>query len=96
MRKKPGSLTLLALNLHPNEPATVRWPAASDTSAQVYRVTAPDLTSSQAFLNGSPMRATEDFPISLEPSHVRLSGTIELAPASYAFVVAQADAPSCM
>ena len=89
---KPGSATVLAINLHPSDWADLGWPASSAGEADVYQVTAPELTSPQALLNGRPMSAASP----LLPERRTFHGPLALPPASYTFAVVDAGARACL
>jgi heparanase 1 len=91
----PGSATLLAINLHPSQSAEVHWAASSASEADIYQVTAPDLTSSRALLNGQTMVVSPGLPVSLEPERAAFSGSLRLPPASYTFAVVEAALAAC-
>lgn len=93
--KKPGSVTLLAINLHQHETAAVNWTRATGRSVDYYRVTAPSLESSMALLNGLPMTLPRTQG-RCEPQPGRFEGTYTLAPSSYAFLVIDAEAAACL
>jgi heparanase 1 len=95
-RRKPGSSTLLAINLHATEHAAVNWRALAAADADIYEVTASELTSSQALLNGRPMLAPPGLALSLSPRRAKFSGVLDLPPASYTFMVVASDAGACM
>ena len=92
---QPGKSTLLAVNLHRTEEAVVRFPQAANANADIYQVTAPDLISSHASLNGAPLQAVPGRGISLEPRSEPFSGELRLPPASYTFAVVDAGADAC-
>jgi hypothetical protein len=84
---RDGSLSLLIINLHPDRTLQVRIEDLSTTAGQVYLVTAPSLTSSDAYLNDRRMRYAGDLP-PLEPRRdIIESDRLDLPAASYAFVV---------
>ena len=65
-------------------------------SAEWYRVTAPSLNSSEIWLNGQRVRQTRHELPALTGKHERVTAPFaSIAPASYAFVVVDADAEAC-
>jgi heparanase 1 len=93
--KPTGSVTVLAINLHLDAVATVKWPGPVGRDSDIYEITAPDLVAPEALLNGRPMRAVPGQPLSLEPRHEPFQGVVKVAPASYAFAVIDAGAAAC-
>jgi hypothetical protein len=91
--KKPGAVTLLAINLHPDREATIKWPNATGRDVDLYQVTAPSLDATNVDLNGTRMAAVD--PAAMAPRHGRFDGALALPPASYAFLVVDADAGVC-
>jgi heparanase 1 len=91
-----GSISLLVINLHPDRTMQVRIDDLSTTAAQVYLVTSPSLTSSDAYLNDRRLRYTGYLP-TLEPRRdIVAQGRLDLPAASYAFVVLpSAGATAC-
>jgi hypothetical protein len=87
---KPGSVTLLAINLHQQDEATLRFPGGSGRAVDRYEVTAPSLDSAHPELNGRPF-ALE----ALTPRREPFDGTMKLAPASYTLAVVDAELPVC-
>src|SRR5262249_35554803 len=94
-QKPAGSVTVLAINLHLDAVATVKWPGSIGHESDIYEVTAPDLVAPEAFLNGQPMRAVAGQPLSLEPRRQPFSGVVTVPPASYVFAVVDAGASAC-
>ena len=93
--KEPGAVTILAINLHQREASVLKWPTAAGLSIDSYQVDAPSLRSPVARLGGRPMKASAGR-IALEPHRVQFTGEYSLAPASYAFLVAEISAPACI
>ncbi len=92
-----GSVSLVAVNLHPDRPARIRVDGADAHGARLYRMTAPSLTGTEADLNGKALRFDGDLP-PIEPAEDGApGGFVELPAASYAFVVLpEAAAPACL
>jgi hypothetical protein len=93
--KKPGSITLMAINLHEREQATVRLAGAVGKPFDRYQVTASSLDSDVALLNGQPL-SPSSHGWTLDPQSGRFNGTLSVAPASYELAVIDADWPACM
>jgi heparanase 1 len=90
-----GAVTLLAINLHATEEATLRWPAGPGGDVDIYQVTAPELASSHASLNGVLLQAPPGHGVPLEPRRESPSGVLRLPPASYTFAVVDAGVAAC-
>ena len=88
---KPGSVTLLALNLEKASPQTIRLPEAGER----YTLTAPELQSKTVQLNGSDLALTAsgDLPALKGMSAGR--GALELPPVSISFITVQAGNGAC-
>lgn len=94
--RQDGSVSLVAINLHPDQPARVRIDGADTKDARLYRMTAPSLTGIEADLNGVPLQFAGDLP-AMEPVLGAVANdVVELPAASYAFVeLPSAAAPAC-
>lgn len=93
-RYHPGRVTVLAINLHQRDNATLRWPQAAARAIDVYQVTAPTLESSMAFLNGEPM-LFDGSKLNLKPQAMAFTGNYTLSPASFVFLVADIGHVAC-
>jgi heparanase len=91
---RKGTQTLLALNPSPGAAAAVQLAGRGAATADVYRVTAPALTSREVKLNGRTLRAPGGNVPALRPVKAA-SGRVALPPASYAFIVQNAGGRTC-
>jgi heparanase 1 len=91
---RPGSVTLLAINLHQDGWAQLQWPRGAGGSVDLYQVTAPSIDATEALLNGERMAMSAER-TSLEPSVRAFDGMIALPPASYSFLVVDAAFAAC-
>lgn len=92
---RPGAVTALLLNLDPEAAASVDFEAGLGLAQERYLITSPELLGQQWWLNGELIQlgAQDAFP-ALAP--VQGQGSLELPPASMAFVVfPQAGAAAC-
>lgn len=99
---RPGSVTLLLINLDESLPARFRL----DTPIAMYHFTAPSLQSVEVSLNGHKLAPTGSGATLLgweEPDRARFRALAiregeraELAPRSYAFAIVEAAAPACV
>lgn len=99
--RQSGAVTGVLVNLDPTASVTVALRGLDASPADVYAVTADALTAREVRLNGSALAAAEDgtvpapAPRRIDPTCTGVV-TVELAPASYAFVVVpQAGARAC-
>jgi heparanase 1 len=96
---KCGSVTLLLLNVSPDIKATIILDnALNKTGATIWRLTGPRLTGRELRLNGNPLEMQGDTlpPLDGVPYQFGVTESIELEPASYAFVVLpQAGSDAC-
>jgi heparanase 1 len=92
--KRTGSITLLAINLHQHDQATVQLGGATGRSLERYQVTAPSLDSNEVLLNGQCLAPTSDAS-AMEPRQGRFDGALTVAPLSYELDVIDADWPAC-
>ena len=88
-----GSVALVVLNTGTQGEQTLTIPANYSS----FMLTAPDLGSLKALLNGRELEARADGSIELPKAEAAKKGTLHLAPASAAFItIPGAHNPSCM
>ena len=88
----PGSVSLLAINVHPRRSASFRLPGAT-SAATAYRLSAPSLDSRQIELEGRRLEAPGGALPELRGTAIEIEdGRIALPPASAAFYVLDGDA----
>jgi hypothetical protein len=89
-----GNVTLLALNLHPTQPAELHLEDAPE-HAILYELSSPSASSRELSLNGRPLLANDSLP-ALEGAPRTLGDEpLQLAPTHYAFVQLALDAAAC-
>jgi hypothetical protein len=89
---RPGSVTLLALNVSKSAPAAVDLRPFGGKDAVLYRFDAVDPFGSRLRLNGRDLTPLSD----LAGAPIPADGFLRLAPETYAFVVfPEAAAPAC-
>jgi hypothetical protein len=91
-----GSVTLLALNTHPEHAALFRLEHAPETALR-YELSAPTLDSSELELNGRALELEQGALPELRGEPMALGDDlVQLAPASYAFLLLEGmAAPAC-
>lgn len=87
----PGAVAYAVVNASAHESRTVGTDGASATT---YLLTGDDLDGASIRLNGTELRAHDDGTLPTLDGK-RAAGTIEVPPASVAFVVTDADAAAC-
>jgi heparanase len=94
-QSRPGTVTLLAINLHPTQPAELQLEDAPE-QALVYELSAPHLNSRELFLNGQPLNMQGSLLPELHGQSASLSdGRLQLGPTRYTFVQLALDAAAC-
>ncbi|WP_419804591.1 hypothetical protein [Terriglobus sp.] len=90
-RGKPGSVTLLAINLNPKSSSRILL----RTDAERYTLTAPELQSKAVDLNGAELKLTGAGDVPALQGAAAKQGETELPPASTSFFVLDANNPAC-
>jgi heparanase 1 len=89
-----GKVTLLALNLHPTQPAELHLEQAS-LPVTIHELSAPSLNSRELYLDGQPLSAAGSLPKLEGRASELVAGRLVLSPTHYAFVQLALDAPAC-
>jgi hypothetical protein len=93
MKGRRGGVSLLALNTDTSSDQTINLPLGADR----YSLTAPDLASRKALLNGSELQASPDGSVPEFKGQSVKTGPLRLAPASITFLtIPSAQNKACM
>jgi heparanase 1 len=91
---KAGDVSLLALNMHPTQPAELHLEHAS-LPITIHELSAPSLSSRELYLGGRRLDASGSLPALEGRASELVDGRLLLGPTHYAFVQLALDAPAC-
>jgi heparanase 1 len=91
---KAGNVSLLALNMHPTQPAELHLEHAS-LPMTIHELSAPSLSSRELYLGGRRLDASGSLPLLEGRSSELVDGRLVLGPTHYVFAQLALDAPAC-
>jgi hypothetical protein len=93
--ERPGAVTLLAINLDPDQSVRLEVEGIPNTGKELYLLSADALDSSDIALNGVVLHDENGTPPALEPKRIG-KGPADLPPRTIAFVIyPDAEAAAC-